>query len=187
MRGINVTVIGQGIDHKGFGSKYTAAVSGTFVMLTLTLHFSVCHHLILTFFTMLFSPHFIHDSFLTALETLPQDSLVVLSDSRDVITNIHQAKFHNQNFNLYTALVQFRKRFNELTSSSGAIVVSTEAQCCVTALGHIRPGDLFAEDGTTTGRACSSGTPGCAWTGIESARLGMTSWKLVQASMARMK
>ena len=65
--------------------------------------------------------------------------------------------------------------------------MSTEAQCCVTALGHIRPGDLFAEDGTTTGRACSSGTPGCAWTGIESDRLGMTSWKLVQASMARMK
>ena len=88
---------------------------------------------------------------------------------------------------MYTALVQFRKRFNELTSSSGAIVVSTEAQCCVTALGHIRPGDLFADDGTTTGRACSSGTTGCAWTGIESARLGMTSWKLVQASMARMK
>jgi hypothetical protein len=56
-----------------------------------------------------------------------------------------------------------------MTSSSGAIVVSTEAQCCVTALGHIRPGDLFAEDGTRTGRACSSGTPGCAWKGIESA------------------
>ena len=47
--------------------------------------------------------------------------------------------------------------------------MSTESQFCVTALGHIRPGDLFAEDGTTTGRACSSGTPGCAWTGIESA------------------
>ena len=30
MRGINVTVIGQGTDHKGFGSKYTAAVSGTY-------------------------------------------------------------------------------------------------------------------------------------------------------------
>ena len=30
MRGINVTVIGQGTDHKGFGSKYTAALSGTY-------------------------------------------------------------------------------------------------------------------------------------------------------------
>ena len=97
MRGITVTVIGQGIDHKGFDS-YTAAVSGTCVMLTLTLHFSVCHHLILTLFTMRFSPHFTHTHSSQALETLPQDSLVVLSDSRDVITNIHQAKFHNQNY-----------------------------------------------------------------------------------------
>ena len=108
----------------------------------------------------------------TVLEELPSDSLVVLSDSRDVITNIHQAKSHGQNVNLYSSLHQFRKTFETLTSESqgsGAIVVSTEAQCCVTALGYIKPGDLFADDGERTGHACSSGSPGCVWKGIEEA------------------
>ena len=109
----------------------------------------------------------------TVLKELPQDSLVVLSDGRDVLTNIHQAKSHNQNIHLYSSLAHFRKTFDGLTDSQGpgAIVVSTEAQCCVTALGHIRPGDLFAEeDGSRNGRACSSGSPGCVWKGIERAK-----------------
>ena len=105
------------------------------------------------------------------LQDLREDSLVVLSDSRDVITNIHQAKSHSQNIHLYNSLVEFRKTFDSLTSDSeGAIVVSTEAQCCVTALGHIKPGDLFAEDGSRTGQACSSGSPNCVWKGIEQAK-----------------
>eukprot|EP00581_Thalassiosira_minuscula_P028591 CAMPEP_0183755862 /NCGR_PEP_ID=MMETSP0739-20130205/4565_1 /TAXON_ID=385413 /ORGANISM="Thalassiosira miniscula, Strain CCMP1093" /LENGTH=1102 /DNA_ID=CAMNT_0025992861 /DNA_START=157 /DNA_END=3465 /DNA_ORIENTATION=+ len=107
----------------------------------------------------------------SALKDLPRDSLVVLSDSRDVITNIHQAKSHGQHVNLYSSLNQFRKNFDSLTSDSkGAIVVSTEAQCCVTALGHIKPGDLFAKDGKRTGRACSSGSPNCVWKGVEQAK-----------------
>ena len=108
----------------------------------------------------------------TVLEELPPDSLVVLSDSRDVITNIHQAKSHGQNVNLYSSLHQFRKTFETLTSESqgsGAIVVSSEAQCCVTALGYIKPGDLFADNGERTGHACSSGNSGCVWKGIEEA------------------
>ena len=118
-----------------------------------------------------------HCSFITnlsnvslALEKMPQDSLfVVLRDSHDVITNIHQAKVYNDHVGLYSSLVEFRKTFDKLISKSdeGAIVVSSEAQCCVTALGRVQPGDLFAEDGTRTGYACTSDSPGCVWEGEE--------------------
>ncbi|KAL7553064.1 hypothetical protein ACHAWF_016322 [Thalassiosira exigua] len=98
------------------------------------------------------------------LMNLPEDSLVVLSDGRDVITNIPQAKSDGKHVNLYSSLANFRKSFASLTSGSdGAIVVSAEGQCCVAALGHIRPGDLFSTDGERTGRVCSSGSPGCEW------------------------
>ena len=50
-------------------------------------------------------------------------------------------------------------------------MVSTEAQCCVAALSRIKPGDLFAKNGTRTNRACSSGTPNCLWDGDEKAKL----------------
>lgn len=40
MRGINVTVIGQGTDHKGFGSKYAAAVSGAYSIMYYVLYVS---------------------------------------------------------------------------------------------------------------------------------------------------
>mmetsp|Transcript_24540 Transcript_24540/g.42002 ORF Transcript_24540/g.42002 Transcript_24540/m.42002 type:complete len:1055 (+) Transcript_24540:79-3243(+) len=130
MRGINVTVIGQGTNSRKYNSKFTAAVP--------------------------------------VLQKLPRNSLVVLSDSEGVITNIHQAKTHGQNVNLYSSLNRFRKEFEALTSESkGAIVASTDAQCCEAALGHITPGDLFDKNGKRTGRVCSSGSPHCVWKKIK--------------------
>jgi len=131
MKGINVTVIGQGKTFHGYGSKYAAAKP--------------------------------------VLGELPPDSLVVLSDSRDVITNIHQKRHFGLHMRLYSSIIAFRKAYDTLTKSSpGAIVVSTEAQCCVTALGHVEPGDLFSKDGSRTGYACSSG-PSCAQKEVENA------------------
>jgi len=124
MRGINVTIIGQGAEFSGVGSKYLAAVP--------------------------------------VLKDLPDDSLVVLSDSRDIITNIHQAKSHSQNLELYSALSHFRDTFSELTSNAkSSVVVSAEAQCCGSALHNIEPGDLFSKDLKRTGRACSLKKPSC--------------------------
>mmetsp|Transcript_1411 Transcript_1411/g.3303 ORF Transcript_1411/g.3303 Transcript_1411/m.3303 type:complete len:683 (-) Transcript_1411:185-2233(-) len=121
--GINATVIGNGTEFKGFGSKYAAA--------------------------------------LPVLKSLPPDALVVLSDSRDVLLNIHSVRALKYQ-NLYPSLVRFRKTFADLTNSSpGSIVVSTESQCCVAALGHIRPGDLFEPDGSRSGHICTPGSPNC--------------------------
>lgn len=106
----------------------------------------------------------------TALRYLPPDSLVVLSDGRDVITNIHNIKNSNHHFDLYSSISTFRKSFESLTQHSpGSIVASTEAQCCVLALGHIKPGSLFDSNGNRTGRVCSSETPICQWKGDEEA------------------
>eukprot|EP00662_Eupelagonemidae_sp_cell21_P052483 gene52483-24283_t len=38
-----------------------------------------------------------------------------------------------------------------------------DAQCCVTALSHARPGSMIAADGTRLSRACSSGAAGCGY------------------------
>jgi hypothetical protein len=106
------------------------------------------------------------------LQRLPPESLVVLSDSRDVITNVHATKAKNGgNENLYATLVAFRNAYIDLTSAfPGAIVVSAEAQCCVSALSHIKPGDLFEEGGSRTGYACASGSPNCLWKGKNNAK-----------------
>ena len=78
--------------------------------------------------------------------------------------------------NLYSAILNFRKAFDELTSNtkkSGAIVVSAESQCCVAALGKVQLGGLFDEDGKRTGRAHPSDSS--------------TSWKSAQKNTSRIK
>ncbi len=115
---------------------------------------------------------------------MPPDSLVVLSDGRDVITNIHNVKNYSQHLHLYSSISNFRESFESLTEHSpGSIVASTEAQCCVTALGYARPGDLFASDGTRSGRACSAKSSTCKWNGEEEA----APWQRFMEEQARKK
>ena len=100
-----------------------------------------------------------------ALENTPPDALVVLVDSRDVLVNIQSSRhLYGQHVNLYSALAKFRSTFANLTRGlEGAVVVSAEAQCCVSALSHFFPGELFDEHGHRTKRTCSSGFGECLW------------------------
>jgi len=100
---------------------------------------------------------------LPALEKLSADSVVIISDGRDVLLN-HAAKQSAD------SMVGFLDAFEKLTHNHpNAIVLSAEAQCCVSALTHIAPGDLFAVDGQRKERACYSGKKGCLWNGDDKA------------------
>ena len=78
------------------------------------------------------------------LESLDPDAVVVISDGRDVLLN-NPARSADDD-----SIVQaFRAGYERLThQKTGAVVVSAEAQCCVSALTHIAPGDLFHNDGS---------------------------------------
>lgn len=103
-----------------------------------------------------------YEAVLPALQELSPTSITVVSDGRDVLLN-HAM----QNRDTVTGFVN---AFEKLTDGKdGAIVLSAEAQCCVSALTHVVPGGLFAEDGERTGRACYSGKDGCRWNGDDKA------------------
>jgi hypothetical protein len=105
-----------------------------------------------------------YEAVLPILHTLPSDTIVVLSDARDVLINIHSA-----NSVAEEAMQGFRDAFSAVTfQQPGAIVISAEAQCCVSALTYVQPGDYFdTESGKRNQRACSSGEADCLWNGDE--------------------
>lgn len=103
-----------------------------------------------------------YEAVLPVLRSMDADTLVILSDARDVIINDH--------LNLVgatsKAVEEMREAFEALTSNfPGAIVASAEAQCCVSALTYAKPGDYFDADGHRKERACASGHPPCLWNG----------------------
>ena len=103
-----------------------------------------------------------YEAVIPLLRTLPSDTIVVLSDARDVLINIQSEKTVVEE-----ALQDFREAFSAVTfQQPGAIVISAEAQCCVSALTYAQPGDYFdAITGERTQRACSSGEADCLWNG----------------------
>ena len=107
-----------------------------------------------------------YEAIIPALRKMDADTVVVLSDSRDVLINhpwISQKRSDGVN-----AGKEFIDTFNALTVSyPGAVIASAEAQCCVGALTFATPGDYFDEDGHRTGRACASGHSPCLWNGDE--------------------
>ena len=93
------------------------------------------------------------------LREIESDTLVVLADARDVLVNVGTVAADLSR--------TFRASFEKLVEDSpNAVVVSAESNCCVSALTHIKPGDLFHSDtGGRIGRTCRSGFPGCTWNG----------------------
>ena len=74
--------------------------------------------------------------------------------------------------NAYSAfsVQEFRDAYNEIIKDSpNAIVVSAEAQCCVSALTHVALGGYFNADGSRNKRSCSSGEEDCMWAGDDKA------------------
>jgi hypothetical protein len=108
-----------------------------------------------------------YESVLPILEKMESDSLVVLSDARDVLINNPM----DNNLNVAAnAINDFRAAFDMVTfQQPGAVVMSAEAQCCVSALTYVEPGAYFGENGVRTGRACSSGESDCLWNGDDKA------------------
>ena len=94
------------------------------------------------------------------LEVADKDKLVILADARDVILNVPD----NEAF-ASLAINRFVETYKKLTADApNAVVISAEAQCCVSAMAHAHPSEYF--DPITkkrTGRACSSGKAGCLW------------------------
>lgn len=102
----------------------------------------------------------------SVLQKLSPDMLVVLSDGRDVLLN-NPASTDKY---LATAATEFRAAFQTLTANQpGAVVISAEAQCCVSALTHATPGGYYNADGSRNNRACSSGEADCLWDGDDKA------------------
>ena len=94
------------------------------------------------------------------LEVMDANRLVVLADARDVVLNVP----NNEAF-AALAVDQFMEAYQKITKGApGAVVLSAEAQCCVSAMTHAHPRDYF--DPVTkerTKRACSSGIGDCMW------------------------
>ena len=109
-----------------------------------------------------------YESVLPVLSTMDADSLVVLSDSRDVLINDPERSRSYNKDGVSAAVQNFREEFEALTQLyPGAIVASAESQCCVSALTHAEPGDYFGEDGHRSKRACNSVHESCEWNGAD--------------------
>ena len=109
-----------------------------------------------------------YSAVLPELQRMDPTDLVVLSDGRDVLVN-NPAFGDTETAQI--ALVEFRAAFEKITAQKPhAIVISAEAQCCVSALTYAEPGDYFAPDGSRAQRACNSGASDCLWNGDDKAK-----------------
>lgn len=94
------------------------------------------------------------------LEIISPDTLIILADARDVALNVPRDEDM-----AVAAIEHFVENFKRVTKNSpNAVVVSAEAQCCVSAMSHAHPGEYFdSVTGKRNKRACSSGHIDCLW------------------------
>ena len=113
-----------------------------------------------------------YDAVIPQLRQFDPNTLVVLSDARDVIINepAHREYSAEEINSISAAVLQFRQQFDYVTAEyPGAIILSAEAQCCVGALTYAKMGDYFHPDGSRKERACYSGHSPCLWNGDDKA------------------
>lgn len=94
------------------------------------------------------------------LEIMEPSKLVVVADARDVALNVPANPKYAQD-----AVDKFIDTFLRLTEKTpGAVVMSAEAQCCVSAMSNAFPDEYFnSTTGGRTKRACSSGHEDCPY------------------------
>ena len=94
------------------------------------------------------------------LEISDPSKIVILADARDVALNIP-----DNNDEALAAVDRFVTSFEKLTKDApNAVVVSAEAQCCVSAMSNAFPNEYFNPiTGERANRACVSGQKGCEW------------------------
>lgn len=104
----------------------------------------------------------------------PMD-IVILSDFGDVVLNPGRGGRGQ-------SMRAFKDAYHEITSTAppGAVVISSEAQCCVAALSYNMPGDLVGAGWQRQQRACNSGRPGC----IGTATPGTRPWESFMEGLA---
>lgn len=104
----------------------------------------------------------------------PMD-IVILSDFGDVVLNPGRGGRGQ-------SMRAFKEAYHEITSTAppGAVVISSEAQCCVAALSYNMPGDLVGAGWQRQQRACNSGRPGC----IGTATPGTRPWESFMEGLA---
>lgn len=109
---------------------------------------------------------------LEALESIPPSTFVIIIDSRDTLLNLNLTGNdggykEEASQKVLAYLHHVESAYETLTRDKpDAVIISAEAQCCVSALTHASVGDFFDESGSTRRRrACSSGRPDCAWLG----------------------
>ncbi len=121
------------------------------------------------------------DALIPVLANLPDDEIVVVIDSRDVLINNHLQNPTEESIHIVN---EFRSNYDQLMSTASspeAIIISAEAQCCVSALTHIQPGGYYNVDGTRNNYACLSGTPECLWISDEKAQ----PWEVFMKDVAK--
>lgn len=98
------------------------------------------------------------------LDATNPEELVIITDGRDVLINAEYGVVSE------TSVPKFVEAYDGITSSfPGAVVISAEAQCCVSALTHVTPGGYFHADGSRKDRSCTSGAADCMWNGDDQA------------------
>ena len=100
------------------------------------------------------------------MRSLDADAVVVLNSDRDGRVS-YPVGDHGTTFRF---LYRFRRTLEEITRNHpGSVLVSTDSDCCASALTHASPGDYFDENGARKGSSCMSGETGCEWAGNEKA------------------
>jgi hypothetical protein len=112
------------------------------------------------------------------LHGLPSETIVTVSDSRDVLLNRLGGSDDSGGTSSVENLVSTFKRLLQ-GAPAGAIVAGTEGRCCVSAMTNFRPGELFDAEGRRNARACRSGQHGCPWQGA-----GRRPWQQFMGSLA---
>ena len=93
------------------------------------------------------------------LNTMSEDTLVVISDARDVMLNVPDSE------SAASIVSHFISTYQRMTKNfPDAVVMSAESQCCVSAMSHASPLDYFDPiSGQRNVRACASGENTCPY------------------------
>ncbi len=111
---------------------------------------------------------YIRESLVTLSHDSP-DSLVVVLDARDTLLNVAVNKNIDTDIDFRKRIVQYIEVYKDLTLlKPGAVVLSAETQCCVSAMSWAHPAAYFnPETGKRNQFACDSGADNCEYEDTE--------------------
>ena len=110
------------------------------------------------------------------LNSMNDDTLVVVSDARDVLLNVPDRKTAG------TIVSHFISTYQRMTKNlPDAVVMSAESQCCVSAMSQAGPRDYFDPiTGERNVRACASGEDTCPY----EEGFNINAWKTFMSELA---